>query len=150
MVQFILARWSKTKSKERESTYSILVIFTLGIGLQISWKDMELTSLHQEKCIKDSSRKDLKKDTEDVFIQMVSVIKAFGAKTIRSDSERWNFRTRSFLLGFSNQIALKLKDFSWDQLEKMEIHCGKIKASLNTITGRKTLWFKAKKRRRNW
>lgn len=83
MVRFILERWSKTKNKERGSTYSILVIFTLEIGLLISWKDMELISFHQEKCIKDSSRKDLKKDTGDAFILMVSLIKAFGARIIK-------------------------------------------------------------------
>lgn len=83
MVRFILARWSKIENKERGSTYSILVIFTLEIGLLITWKDMGLTSLHQEKFIKDSSRKDLSRVMEDAFILMVSLIKAFGAKIIK-------------------------------------------------------------------
>lgn len=82
-VRFILEKWYKIKSKERDSTYSILAIFTLEIGFLILWKDMELTSLHQEKFFKDNSRKDLKRGTEGVFILMASLIKAFGVKIIK-------------------------------------------------------------------
>lgn len=88
MAQFILAKWSKTKSKERDSTYSILVIFTLEIGLLISWKDMEHTYLYREKFIKGSSRKDLRRGMEDAFILMGNLMKVFGARIIKSGSER--------------------------------------------------------------
>lgn len=149
MVQFILARWSKIKSKGRDSTYSILVIFTLEIGLRISWKAMELTSLHQEKFIKDSSRKDLKRVMEGAFILMGSLMKAFGAKIIKLGLERLNFQTKSYLLGFLSRIVLRHKGFSWVQSEKMETLYGKTKESSSTIIGRRTLCLRAKQRRRS-
>lgn len=49
---------------------------------------MEHTYLHREKCTKDSSRKDLRRDMEDAFILMVSLMKVFGARIIKSDLER--------------------------------------------------------------